>query len=819
MAELITEKQRHALSGWPMALFFLAMLVFAIHSGTRMVAAGDTWVAMASGRHFLAHGVDTVEPFSANSHRPGPTQAELEKYPEWLHGVIKKLHPTGWVNQNWLTHVMFYWLTHKSPLADAEKRSFNALVYWKFSLCILTVLCVYYIGRMLGVNPALAAISACFAVFVGRSFIDIRPQVFTNLLVPIFMLILILATYRNILYIWLLVPLGVFWCNVHGGYVYLFIMLVPFVKLHLPLSLSKKWTAILNLAIWFIFFLFVVVINLTKFKEILNTLFLKIFLLLVMLTVLDIVLVFSKKWFVSIGLKGVYQTILAGFAAFIAVVVFNPFHLTNLTHTFIVSVSKHAELWRTVNEWHPAFEWSNPVGTGKPFAVMFGISLGMLGIWLIALALRPDLPAKFARREAEKDSGQYQWPRVDLPIISMAALTIYMAIRSRRFIPIAANVGCPVIAMLVDQSVRMICAKLNYNRRNRLVVPPMPWALQMTVAALTAVGIVFFSTWWGLKFKRIYLNPWTTDYKFTSVFMRMSASYAKPFYAGQFIKENHLKGKIFNYWTEGGFIAYAQDPDPNTGKTPLQLFMDGRAQAAYKADDYRRWATIMAGGPLIHNIKLAGREPTASEYNKIGQWIDRRFKAESVWVVLMPTAQFNSTLMRALERQNNWRVVFISDKQKMIVDYDSPQGRNLLNGVFANQTKYSDDAHKFMALAYNMLRSSDEKVVMQGLSLAARSLKLNPSQTVMIEILNAIQKNPKLANFMGGILKEYLLDFDKNRERYLEEDGYAKRMLPALSAARYLEKVSIDPKFVQFCSDRKKVYEAEQSYIFKYTKW
>ena len=60
-------------------------------------------------------------------------------------------------------------------------------------------------------NPALSAVFACFAMFVGRSFLDIRPAGFSNLLVAVFLLTLVLATYRNILYIWLIVPLSVLW--------------------------------------------------------------------------------------------------------------------------------------------------------------------------------------------------------------------------------------------------------------------------------------------------------------------------------------------------------------------------------------------------------------------------------------------------------------------------------------------------------------------------------------------------------------------------------------------------------------------------------
>ena len=84
--------------------------------------------------------------------------------------------------------------------------------------------------------------------------------------------------------------------------------------------------------------------------------------------------------------------------------------------------------------------------------------------------------------------------------------------------------------------------------------------------------------------------------------MRMTASYAKPFEACEFMRLNKLSGIMFNYWTEGGFIAWGQEPDPETGRTPLQLFMDGRAQAAYDVkvfDDlvgyFLGWAVALCG--------------------------------------------------------------------------------------------------------------------------------------------------------------------------------------------------------------------------------
>ncbi|MBU2596672.1 MAG: hypothetical protein KJ757_03805, partial [Planctomycetes bacterium] len=254
--ELIADK-RQPMSGWIMMIFWWAMILCALHASTHMVGAGDTWVAMACGRHFINHGVDTVEPFSANSHKPGPTVEEVKTWPKWAQWITDKVgldtvkywHPTGWVNQNWLTHVFFYWVTHDSPIADAETYdkpidgqniSYNSLVYWKYALYIITVIVVYYTGRILGVNPALSAVFACFALFIGRTFLDVRPAGFSNMLTAVLLFIFVLTVNRNYLYIWLIVPITVLWCNLHGGYVYVFIVLVPFIGLHLLTLLPKK---------------------------------------------------------------------------------------------------------------------------------------------------------------------------------------------------------------------------------------------------------------------------------------------------------------------------------------------------------------------------------------------------------------------------------------------------------------------------------------------------------------------------------------------------------------------------------------------------
>ncbi|MHC4702233.1 MAG: hypothetical protein ACYTFQ_16830 [Planctomycetota bacterium] len=794
--------ERSALSRWSVIIGWLAMLIFTIHACTHMVAAGDTWVAMACGRHFVNHGVDTVEPFSANSHEAGPTEAEIKTWPGWAQWItdkvgietVKRWHPTGWINQNWLTHVIFYSLVPKESYADGVSFTSNALVYWKFAIYLVTVVCVYYTGRLLGANPALCAVFSCFAMFTGRSFLDIRPAGFSNMLVAVFLFLLVLATYRNILFMWLVVPVTVFWCNVHGGYIYVFIILAAFIGLNLPTGIHNKRVLLASLVAYtLILICFAMIVKMPGGY---------IFLMVFAYTILAGILHLFRDRFVSLDGRGICHTVGVAITAFIATIIFNPFHLTNLTHTYVISISKHAERWREIHEWHRAFDWENPVGTAVPFLILFLIALAAPVAWIGVLTVGTRAVGERRKRKA-KSSDAYQWPKIDLAIVIIAMLTIYMAYRSRRFIPIAAIAACPVIAMIIDQTIRAVSATLNFLNRDRLFVSPMPHNLQLGITAAGAVAVLFFGMWWGLKFKHIYLDAWPNDPKLSSVFMRMTASDAKPFYTLKFIKDNKLEGKMFNYWTEGGFIAWGQEPDPCTGKTPLQLFMDGRAQAAYDRAAFDEWSYLMAGGLVTHQIleriRTKGGQVTTDEYKLIGKWMDDQLKARDncVWAVLMPSVVFAGSrskasfhAIKAIELHPGWRLVFLNNRQKLFVDIRTPRGKELFEGIFTGDTVYPDEYHKNVISAHSwyLYRPGlDEK--RQGFEFAKRAFELNPSPTPLFEILlysNVVQLAPQVMEFC----EDYVKEFAENQPAWSVQDAYRLKTQAVQFACAHLRNIA-----------------------------
>ncbi len=718
----------------------LGITVFSFYSATHMVAAGDTWVALACGRHFANHGVDTKEPFSFNSHKPGPTDEQLKTagWPAWTHGIVKKIHPTGWINQNWLTHLLFYKLTLLGGSEDNP--NYNMLVVWKFALFWATGFVVYGLGRTMGVVPLLAAAASCFAMVIGRSFFDIRPACWSNFFVPLALLILALAIYEHIHFIWLLVPAVVLWANFHGGYIYIYMMLVPFCGLHLISMLSK------------------------------NRL-------------------------VKIPFRHLMLIGYASIASFVAMLVLNPYHLTNLTHTFEISVSKHAESWRSVNEWRPAFDFlefdrkdPNPVGDEEAFGVMCILMLAALAVWTVGHGLRPRMSVDKRTKPADFERFYQNWPKIDLPMLAIAIFTTYMAVKSRRFIAIAGPAVCPVIALLIQQAWQTISMKIRHapSAFKSLFIErvPFPATWRKTAYGSFAACVLIAGCFWGFKFKSIYLDPWPEDGTYNSIFMRMTASNVKPIDICKFINDNHLSGRVFNYWTEGGAMAFGQRPDPTTGEIPLKLFMDGRAQAAFNHDQFQLWQYIYAGGPVFQNVLNAQRNFTASDYADLGKWLTEQLAFYDVWVAAAPYTQINSSFMQSLSRSGNWKIAYADPYQQMLVDTNTEKGKSLIDAILNGTALFPNELSRHLTLCSLIPQTRPDKKQLYCES-AIQAFTLRPSPITISELVRAGKTTGNFSS-IRQVLKSYADDFIKNQPGYRKQDGYGERLKAAQIALMQL---------------------------------
>lgn len=304
----------------------------------------------------------------------------------------------------------------------------------------------------------------------------------------------------------------------------------------------------------------------------------------------------------------------------------------------------------------------------------------------------------------------------------------------------------------------------------------MSSVLRTAFLAAGTVATLLFGVAWGLRFHHVYLAYWPADTKYNSVFMRMTASDAKPFAACEFIRKNKLSGKMFNYWTEGGFVAWGQDPDPETGQIPLHLFMDGRAQAAYDVHAFDLWTDIMSGGPGATPGLVAGRRPTKAERIQIGDWVSEQLKKQDVWVVLMPNNQFDKPFMDGLEYSQDWRMVYMDDKQRLLVDATSPQGQTLFQGIFTGKTVYPDGYSAKLTAGHNLLLFQDPDQRKKGLELLIDAMNELFAPAPMIEILLVGSQFAELRPRIQEICEQYVKDFEQNAKTYAGRNGYNQRL-------------------------------------------
>lgn len=178
-----------------------AFLIVAVWFVPRPV--GDLYVALAGGRDVLAGKLAGPDDWSFMTVIPGTD----------IHRV--------WINQNWGTHVIDY-LTY---LAAGD----TGLLVLKMALLWAAAFFMVQAARQRGVKLPLALVTAGLILAGGRAFIDLRPNLTTLTMAPLIVWLLYRAR-GSPRRIWLVAAMVWLWANVHGGFI-------------LGLAMMALWTA------------------------------------------------------------------------------------------------------------------------------------------------------------------------------------------------------------------------------------------------------------------------------------------------------------------------------------------------------------------------------------------------------------------------------------------------------------------------------------------------------------------------------------------------------------------------------------------------
>ena len=684
----------------------VAVLLSALWSSLAPIPTVDTWIALACGRHVAAHGVSTVEPFSSASRSPSDQTG----------GVIARLHPTGWINQNWLTHLLFYRLVQVGGL--------NALVGWKVAMVLLCATVVWLAARVLGAGFELAAAAAVAACLISRSFLDIRPQMFSNLFAAVILLVFALALRRHPAHAWWTVLLTAVWANVHGGFIAVFLFVGALLVGDVTGRLLPLRSRLLS----------------------------------------------GRAVPLLIGVLS---------AAVTVSVVLSPFHLANLTHPLEISLSRDAEAWRTIGEWQPAWDLSNPVGNSLPF---FGL-LAAFALTLVAWARawrRPPAPETRKRKPVKPDVGEW-WPRLQPSILAVALLASALALKGRRFIPMAVFVVCPLVAALLQETILMRRSPAKQGAGG-LARP----GLRKWLGAAAAVLVLGIVASWAVEVHDLYLAPSPIGGERDGVFFRMTGGYRRPFDACAFLAANHVSGRAFNFWADGGFLAWCQEPDAASGKPPVQIFIDGRAQAAYELEHYLSYHVFRGGGPVGAAVAERGGSPTRDELGRMAEWLMAELRGRGIFLVVVPEEEFDTPMAQVLNADRRWLPVYLDDRSAVLADGESGPGQRLGAAVLDGSAVFPSPEARDLTLALNLSRSARPEDHRRAVALAGAVLEKFPTQTAVLTLIRAARSDA-LKERARELVSGYADGFAARREVLRDQAGYLPRLQAAVVGVRFLQ--------------------------------
>ena len=708
----------------------LLVIVAAMHSADCKIGGGDTWVAMALGRYTVNDWAQNqpegrtwqmrfLDKFGIHMTQRDPISAKTRKFDPisrsadsmWtrlkvgLTGGDKseydpRYEHVGWVNQNWLTHVLFYKM--KTALGGNEfepQPGEFLIVLYKMIQAVFTALLTYWAARALGAHPILASGCAAFGILLSRSFVDLRPNVTTILFGAAMIVVLVYwKRGRHRAMLWM-IPIMILWSNVHGGFIY---------------AIMVFWLAVGA----YVVHKLVATIWPNSFVDPSGR---------------------AMAWLIG-GAIGV--TIIPG--------IFSPFGWENLIHPLVVASGDEGKVWRDVVEWRPI---SDPRGFGNATPYLFFLGLFALTFvtWWMLFMFKPH-PPEARKRRSRKPLPEIPWPKIDLAHLAIIAITLAMSIKSRRFIFLGGVLLSAFLAQMIQDIVNMIRVLHADRPPGRLELPPMPreWSRCLGIMALVAF-LVVAGVFGGAMYDMYFKTPLDADD--LNVFRRMVGLPAQAPGALRFLRDNQIKGVVFNEWVHGGFISYHQPPDPETGSPPCKVHMDGRSQAAYELRHFQWWQRLRSFVGTSHQYykeyftqlkdyakqqRLAlsdpelyddlferfRREQDNKRKNFFGamasvslndpQLYDALLTRDGATAVLLDASKSN-VIYVTLMRSRKWKLVYFDHKFCLLLSRDAPANREFFSRFSAWELVYADENTKSLLMGYELCGFRDPQTRRRGL--------------------------------------------------------------------------------------------------------
>jgi len=300
--------------------------------------------------------------------------------------------------------------------------------------------------------------------------------------------------------------------------------------------------------------------------------------------------------------------------------------------------------YRSLGEWHPPFQ---PGGIQAP---LFPWALGTFAFAILGVLA----------------SGRWRRDRRELAVgLVLSALTLAMALKSRRFIPLFAMSHTLLLAPALAWAMQRPAARLRAALEPRFGVR---WPALLLPTALLFAGLLALG-----RFPQS-----------NRAFHYLTALDTFPVETCNFVQRNGIAGKVFAYYNWGGYLHLRLDGQ-------LQVYIDGRADTVFDDQTYLRYVRAMTGRSGAAEI------------------IDRSGADFVLW------PKNRQALVKTLLKGGRWRPLFEDTVSVLLVHEGSPVPQPLVDT--------EPSAYRELRLADQALRMRDLNRAAQHLE---RALELVP---------------------------------------------------------------------------------------------
>ncbi len=777
--DLAPEPQRPLLSGVRLGvcLFVALMCILVVWANPR--PTGDLYVGLAAGRDIM--------------------NGQLGQPDDWSYMT----HGEVWVNQNWGTHLLFYFSNYMA--GDW------GIALSKGMMMLLLAGVIIGSGRLRGSDWAVAILAAGAAIAAGRSYIDMRPNLTSLTFAPATMFLVFLTRRKPHLF-WLVGAWVYLWSNMHGGFIFGLGMmgLWSFCQLLSVMFEEGVWLALLRKPIAMVAGIAAIVLGVAHFvffhaaadaeapTDAANPLShwaIASFLGVLGIVILTLAAVARGRKSGPLEAKDLGKALLrvvsrvwplfaATLVAFLLTVLLSPFKWTNITHPFVVA---RIQSWRTVAEWRPLWFYEAYGSAGEFFVVMgvtallmvsriivevgvrkkvvvehFGMAAFSLASVLIIFLAVTDVPPTMRNYPpAVAYIGTLETTQVcfgALMLLVLAAVIVLTMFARRMERPTAVQISQVIFeTFLATMVVYMAVNSRRFCPLACLVVAPLlaaqaSWALGLrkwiwpTTLAALAILVPVMILGRGVLLNYLPGNP---SIPAGSVPQKMWQYHlAFPPKAVEFVNLNdEIRGRVFNEWRWEGFLRWTSPK--------LSLFMGGRAQQVYDETTFLLRMAVLQG-------ELSPDEASQGYKSLVGPG-----DANVQVAVLPPPPGQEARAKEVLAEGSPWRAIYKDANTAVYVIPSNPE----LKG-------FSDQFEKTKTTCF----TSDMAALSVTSYLAAVPLR-NPGDAFYNKTIRAkdspwrlIHKDDKDAVYVIPYTRELqalVTDYEKNKKSRFMNSGLA----------------------------------------------